>query len=284
MARPPLRQAFLVTVASAALAGPIAVGCSTVTVFEDSDNPDNCPSTEPSIDESCPEEGLSCSYGPRCGAKDLYLCSDGLWAAGLEPLKTTPAPECVCPDAIPSDGSLCRQEGLTCGYGDDSCGFPEQEASCQDGTWFVYYNSCNPPPPFYCPTEVPENGSPCWVEPYESPGVCTYSPPCGDVPTTATCSSDVGLWQVEVPLCPGEGCAGLDLQTCNAVPDCRWLEPGCAEPSQTQAPTGCFPAADCMPGGCTDGLECQTVVNDPCAHSSCNACGEEVAICLSPID
>lgn len=281
MKRNALRQSFLITVTAAALAAPVAC-TNQVSLFDDDDtNPEACPVAQPSGD--CTDEGLACSYGPRCG-RVMVVCSSGQWDLSD---RGRPDPTCDCPASIPADGDSCSREGMLCGYGDDFCGIPDQEAECRDGRWNTWFNSCNPPPPFECPQELPLEGTSCDENGWGTPGTCNYDEetPCGTQPVQADCSyDDVALqmvWAVEAPTCSSAQCdtyGHKDL--CNADSGCRWLVPGCGSGTETVTPEGCYPVDDCTANGCSEGEGCTSTVHDPCAFSLCNACGAEAKVCL----
>ena len=78
------------------------------------------------------------------------------------------------------------------------------------------------------------------------------------------------------------GCGeNLDPTTCASRDQCRWLEPGCGTPPLPVA--GCYEQAliGCTSDGdCTEGRTCLKRVIDPCAQSSCSACGQTISLCL----
>lgn len=111
----------------------------------------------------------------------------------------------ACPDAEPSSGDACEEEGLSCGYVDD-CSNPI-DYGCEDGAWTITAaSSCNPPPPGECPVSTPAYGEAC-----DEVGLyCHFGEdPCG-TPITGTCSVDG--WQIDEgfscnpppPDCPAE--------------------------------------------------------------------------------
>jgi hypothetical protein len=142
---------------------------------------------------------------------------------------------CACPASVPAHGTSCPQAAQICRYGDPCEDFEEHEASCgADGLWSVqsYGTSCNPPPPWECPYEIPAPTDFCDSDFAEGP--CTYpDPQCPDGEVVATCF-DYG-WQLEYtvdcnppPPCPadlpdaGEACdPSIEGQLCTYVhPDC----------------------------------------------------------------
>jgi len=73
----------------------------------------------------------------------------------------------------------------------------------------------------------------------------------------------------------------LDLASCAGNSACTWLEPGCGTPALAAA--GCYESATigCTSDeSCTDGRTCLKRVIDPCARSTCNACGQTISLCL----
>ncbi len=283
MKRNALRQSFLITVTAAALAAPVAC-TNQVSLFEDDDdtNPPGCPATQPS--GACADEGLTCHYGAACDRVEA-TCEGGQW------LTVQDNSNCACPASIPTDGTSCFQEGLSCGYGDDFCGFPEQEAECRDGEWSSWYNSCNPPPPFECPVDLPLEGTSCDENGWGSAGTCFYDEetPCGTQQVQADCTWDElhlqMMWTVEAPTCSSAQCETYGHKDlCDADTGCRWLVPGCGSGTETVTPEGCYPIDDCTANSCDEGEACVTTVHDPCAFSLCNACGAEANVCLPTPD
>jgi hypothetical protein len=74
-------------------------------------------------------------------------------------------------------------------------------------------------------------------------------------------------------------CGGVPQSECPAGTKRRY--PGCSEPKPTFE-EGCY--ADCTAAGnnagCPAGYTCQTQSIDPCRGLACDACGQEVALCL----
>lgn len=283
MSRSPLRHAFVVTVTAASLSAPVA--CSNeVAVFDQGSPPEQplgCPATAPAEASACDAADLRCTYGAGCDA-EAYRCTAGSWAAEA-------LPGCsACPSAVPASGSPCAADGLQCDYGDDGCGFPEQTASCDEGSWTVFYNSCNPPPPFECPPELPVDGTDCVDAGWGEPGTCDYEieTPDGFLEATAACDyhGEGGItWSVTFTTEPTTPCGAFTSRAACVIGDaCRWLVPGCGAGTETVTPVGCYPVDDCTPGACADGETCTTTVYDPCAFSDCAACGAEAQVCLSP--
>lgn len=285
--RPPrtLRRAFVVTATAAALASP--VGCQNdVQVFTATGSGGNggndaaCPASDPGEGTACSDEGLSCTYGEGC-TSSAYRCQGGTW-------QSEATPGCPgCPASVPAEGEACFVDGMECGYGGDACGFPEQSAICDEGAWTVWYNSCNPPPPFQCPPELPLDGSDCTDAGWGEPGSCSYEVETSEGPQTATAECDYVeaglLWTVTFPDGGPASCASLEARAhCLASDACRWLVPGCGGGTETVTPEGCYPATDCTPGSCLDDQACVTTVHDPCAFSTCGTCGAEAAVCLAP--
>lgn len=193
-----------------------------------------------------------------------------------------------CPEVMPSAGSSCAVEGQSCSFGTDECGSPIAMA-CQGGTWaWESISSCNPPPPpAECPVSAPNNGDPCFDEGMSC--VYTIDDGCGPIDTPATCQG--GVWSLGISTCnppPPEYCYSLTTEAdCNLYGDiCRWLVPGCADPSTPPLPlaqAGCFPSYDCASSAeCAAGTTCEQRVYNPCVNLPCDACGAVAMLCVAP--
>ena len=105
-------------------------GCTLMACVDS--GPATCPATPPQRGY-CANEGLSCSYGDRCG--EQCVCVQHAWQCA--------APPCVpptCPSVPPPAGSQCSQDvGLTCKWG-PTC----NETQCQ------CVASQNGPPAWQC--------------------------------------------------------------------------------------------------------------------------------------
>jgi hypothetical protein len=128
-----------------------------------------------------------------------------------------------------------------------------------------------------CPTEVPDESSPCAPCMGE---MCPYTfDGCGP---SAFCSA-TGVWQVVISTCPPAALCSLSTtpSACASSSACRWLVPGCGSAGFT---AGCFDATDCVPGtGCASGQSCAAVDTDPCWDSNCTECsGGQADICTGP--
>ena len=84
----------------------------------------------------------------------------------------------------------------------------------------------------------------------------------------------------EVHACIPEGtCAVVPGEEECGASGCRWLVPGCDEPSLPRQ--GCYPAEDCAgDDDCPPGTSCREVAIDPCWNMGCNACAGPASVCL----
>lgn len=167
-----------------------------------------------------------------CGGS---LSSDGTGGTGGG---TTNPPPPECPATLPSPGSGCAVEGLSCSVVShtDPCGTPITYAvSCVAGAWSVELvspSSCNPPPPPLesCPDAEPAAGGWCNVVEGKScsyPGLCCFA--------TYTCSANIWL---------------------DVSPSCNPPQPVCpsAPPAPGAACDPCAPSfAPCSYDSCGDG-------------------------------
>ncbi len=249
-----LKQAFLVTVAAAAVSTGSAACGNGVSFLGDDDgevitNPPcvggcetECPAQEPADGDLCFSEGASCFYGDVCdGGETNATCEGGVWktefwGGGCNP----PPPE--CPPVQPTEGEVCAY---------------------QPDTWGGY--------PSYCNYDV--------------------ETPCGTSQLYMGCQSDPNsgemVWAVDEPppSCelPPEQCQlYADATACDADSGCQWLVPGCTD-GGNEVPAGCYAAIDCATEGCGEWGECFAGVHDPCHDSLCNACAAEIDVCL-PLD
>jgi hypothetical protein len=185
----------------------------------------------------------------------------------------------ACPSAKPSHGSACTQNGQSCAdYGRCGDGF----VTCSAGAWKQepHRGDCPLPPPDPCPTALPTHGTPCqydYLRPYTCDG---YRDELCDLPVTALCALD-GIWQTDQIDCnppPPVLCNDIvDSDSCE-LSGCRWLVPGCGEPTTGFA--ACFASEECTDSSCDVGWACSTVVLDPCWNSTCDACYMETNVCL----
>ena len=192
-----------------------------------------------------------------------------------------------CPEEMPLSGSACEAEGQDCSFGSDGCGNP-MEMSCEGGQWtWTGGGTCNPPPPPVCPDTAPNSGDPCWEE-----GIsCSYQVDTGCGPMDAPATCEGGVWNVSIVSCnppPPDICFSMVTEAdCTAnAPFCRWLTPGCADPSAPPLPlgqAGCFPEFDCASTvECPAGTTCEERVYDPCYNLGCDACGATAMLCVAP--
>lgn len=99
-------------------------------------NPGDCPSTQPSFNESCSTPGTICLYGD-----DHCECWNGEWSCD------------ECPSQQPNDNASCSSNFNRCFYGNVQC-------FCLQGDW-----ECAS-----CPANAPNDNAPC-----NDPGLhCTY--------------------------------------------------------------------------------------------------------------
>lgn len=109
-----------------------------------------------------------------------------------------PNPTASCPSSAPSNGASCESEGQECDYGASACGAVSR-VRCSNGAWLQSVVSCNPPPPPFCPPEVPVGVC------YHVGFSCAYLvPDCGSV--KVVCGTD-HVWFTETqctPSCPTE--------------------------------------------------------------------------------
>lgn len=76
---------------------------------------------------------------------------------------------------------------------------------------------------------------------------------------------------------PVEEAKGAQLQGTQLAPGCETFTPGCGDDPLEAA--GCY--VRCPPDSdCGAGATCRVVSIDPCANSLCDACGQQVALCL----
>jgi hypothetical protein len=96
-----------------------------------------------------------------------------------------------CPTSPPGTGTACAGD-VDCWY--DPCEHDPSYYTCEGGVWVPSGgSSCNPPPPFECPPELPVQGEWCWGEDAEQQ-VCSYdSGPCCP-PNEARCIN--GAWEI----------------------------------------------------------------------------------------
>ncbi|HEY1695898.1 MAG TPA: hypothetical protein VGG39_27210 [Polyangiaceae bacterium] len=141
----------------------------------------------------CPDPG---------GCGDCY-CSGGGWACtgcGDDATDAYPPPDDApygyCPGAPPASGSICYEDGTTCGYGSngDGCG---EECTCANGTWQCYSDPCPPPE---CPPYVPTPGTYC-AGGGES---CFYGSGSCDS-TDCYCDANSGTWSCSYSACVDSG-------------------------------------------------------------------------------
>jgi hypothetical protein len=185
-----------------------------------------------------------------------------------------------CPESAPEIGSSCEEDGLSCNYGEESCGIPIYR-TCMGEVWDRAPTvACNPPPP-ECPAEVPKAGSAC----EERGKTCNYD--TTGCPSVVTCGDD-GTWSEPIspacnpppPECPvempkaGSACAepgktcNYDATSCPALVSCgddgTWSEP--ISPACNPPPPVC---PEVMP---TDGDPC-VAASGPCPYEMMTGCG-----------
>jgi hypothetical protein len=193
---------------------------------------------------------------------------------GTAPIDTSPAGDAfLC-------GPVCA---IYCPYGNvlDARGCPTCEcnpAPADGGPDGIVI--CGPVCDIYCPygNVLDEKGCPtckCNPAPTDCPAIKCKACPYGyllDASGCQTCDC------APSPLGCGEN---LDPTTCADRDSCRWLEPGCGTPPLPAA--GCYEQASIgctSDGDCTEGRTCLERVIDPCAQSTCNACGQTISLCL----
>jgi len=224
--------------------GPGPVGptsSSTGTVLPT--NPANCPAVSPTLyDESCPQDGLACSYLEEAGCTVSYACTwaedcygggyggsdygdddggtSGGYSSGSGCYEYTywsvtnascnpAAVDCnsaVAGDVCATPGEYCSGDSYECSYEDKYCG--------DDHRWNVdtwedeccydecCYGQCECQP-YSCPSELPSAGDYC--DPCWDSEYCSYEiqSECGIVPAYAECDPDQYAWRVEVDTCDG---------------------------------------------------------------------------------
>lgn len=216
LARSALKKPFVKTVASVAMLGGAAAGC-TGTEADVITNPPpkttSCPETKPTEGACDLPAGTSCGYDDCYGTPSTKVsCEDGEWSFST---RSCNPPEPSCPEAAPTEGSACSTEPYECNYG-DCYGAPTTTASCKDGTWELSTRTCNPPAPV-CPEAKPADDSACAAE---LAGIeCKYDDCYGTPNTTATCKD--GKWDVATIACnpPPPKCPEtkpVDGSTCTA--------------------------------------------------------------------
>ncbi len=227
----------------------IAGACGGQTNRDGSSANGNCPASTPGIGTACAGT-VECSYD-QCATSGSYptlRCDGSAWQmAGIGSCgNPPPPPRSTCPDGLPSSGSACLVDGITCSYGDDGC-CPGDTATCIGGSWQVSVIDCNPPAPA-CPETPPQDGSSCassdpCAYPYQ---VCGYGI-CGDLPETEA-SCDGNVWQVTKNACK-PSCETLDACGCFARDDCQPVSDGCLCECDFACPTA--PLCMCACGGGT---------------------------------
>lgn len=141
-----------------------------------------------------------------------------------------------CGDTLPPAGSACADEGEECAPGADPCD-PYEIATCSEGAWT--HGEVGPGDPKACgcdPNDLPEEGSPCFVEGEFCGSGCDN--PCAFC-NTFECSG--GVW-MGLEVFPGE------CLTCEEV--CPYVVKGGCE--------GGPPDVDTCVAGCYD------VMASPC--------------------
>jgi hypothetical protein len=155
--------------------------------------------------------GTACSIDPCTQA---YCLSDGSWSYS----DSCPPDAGGCPPSLPSTGTGCSNEGLSCTY-PTTCG--SAYAGCKGGVWYASTPTCPPPP--MCPISEPAPGTPCDPALGKS---CSWSNACGSV-DYGSCDPTTARWQIAATCsggCPateptaGSTCAST--ATCNYVNSC----------------------------------------------------------------
>ena len=77
-------------------------------------------------------------------------------------------------------------------------------------------------------------------------------------------------------------CMKVKLQVDCMQHGCSWMPGGCGPAPPGHITGFCYapPLKTCLPGGCPKGSVCTNVWIDPCAGSSCTACGGQSSYCL----
>jgi hypothetical protein len=249
----------------------ITAGCNgNVIVSGKGPGDPKCPATFPD-GQACSAEGAQCAYD-AAECELTFECVAGQWA--VEPA------ECATPCLGGDPGSACVTVGESCDLGDE-CSH-ETWSCAADHTWSVAYSDGGDPccygecgcEPFYCPETFPLEGESCNTCP-DNPCEYLMDTPCGPQQVTLTCGEDY-LWHAAPPAC--DCSAHLDPESCEADPACRFLSPGCDDPSLDKG--GCFAKADCSADvGCPDGKACTTVNANICTIDPCVTC-MAVSLCL----
>ncbi|MDP3275112.1 MAG: hypothetical protein Q8Q09_07935 [Deltaproteobacteria bacterium] len=122
------------------------------------------------------------------------------------------APAGLCPTELPSNGTRCPREFLTCEYGDDPRSSCRPSANCSMGAWTVQVPRCPPvTPPAMCPaTREAASGQSCTM----MGSVCAYQG------LTCTCTNCRSF--------PVGGCSGPVQWRCeapSAQPNCPPAQP-----------------------------------------------------------
>lgn len=238
-----------------------ALGCQ-VTVTDGGD--DDCESPRP-------DPG-------SCGQQ--YVCDDGEWVQEEGDFFCVP-----CPAHQPSDGEACEILDQACQYEEEyGCDIEPTilTSRCTEDGWFTAYPNCQPEPE--CPEDMPVAGTDCsgWNYAYW----CAYATNCGegsDVEMHCELSPEGSVWIVDSqPSCGGSCSDAADTGSCALIAGCQWLEPGCADETQTAIDAGCYPIDDCTTVADLCGTEevCSAFVYNPCFDMPCEACGGEYSLCV----
>lgn len=233
-----------------------------------------------------------------CGAVcDIYcpygnvLDSNGCPTCKCNPMPMCPQIKCAtdCPFGFATDAKGCQT--CTCKPDPKTCATDE----------------CGPMPAvgaIICPTAALSDASgDAALAPVAPPylcvrdantGKCMWQPPncrvCPALPCQACATGyEVGPDGCQTCTCrtgPTAACAYATAATCAADTACRWLQPGCTEPSLAAA--GCFPKASIgctTDASCGAGRQCLKRYVNPCPSTSssgisaCTACALLESIC-----
>lgn len=252
----------------------MAAGCNTSVQVTS-----GCPAALPTAGASCAAPGESCVFqdGP---CKETLSCPSSaapVWQS--DGVSCTPAAvDCW----VASEGDVCAIPGDGCGEGDGPCGSGFQNDCGDDHRWHtssIGGDCCDCcPDSSACPFNPPSDGQSC--DPCLDSPMCAYDEQCGGG-TSASCGDD-GVWHVFTSDCPPPAMEPCYLfageSDCALAPYCRWLVPGCIDPTVPTA--GCYPIDDCTPGACAPSETCAEVNADPCYNKGCSACAATVAVCL----
>jgi len=164
--------------------------------------PPACPATAPADGAPC-QSGFGiavCPYGPPGCGTDSFVAtcggeSTGRWIRHAARCNTEPA----CPTYEPGSNTFCTPDNGNneyCVYGSTNpCDTRHRAYRCDDtGRYTPSISTCNPPPPF-CPTEVPADGTMCNSQMSTRP--CNWGDCGGRASAEATCVNNRWVTRIE---------------------------------------------------------------------------------------